>query len=76
MDGASTKVNIQRTSKELIDHDENNIDGKSIVKPDSICFKTNEHNNNRSKRKFEYTKNKCTGIADIEQYNILTVTLT
>ena len=49
MDGASTKVNIQRTSKELIDHDENNIDGKSIVKPDSICFKTNEHNNNRSK---------------------------
>ena len=65
----STKVNIQSDSNELIEHDENNIDMKRNVEPGSIFFKTNKHNNNRSKRKFEYSKNKCTGIVDSEQYD-------
>ena len=71
MDTISKKDNStydkEKHIKQLIEYDENNIDGKSDVEHDSIFFQTNENNNNQSDRKFEYSKNKC--IADSEQFN-------
>ena len=53
---ASIKANVKCASEEIIEYDENNIDGKSDFEHDSLFFQTNEHNSNRSNRKFEYAK--------------------